>query len=103
MNTTTRKRTMRHPEKWLGRRVDFTKWIVPDGYVRCEFTGKLCRENEALVTFDHWALTRDQRVQLGIWHVEDASWLSDEGYDGIMSLLERAGLYEEYINNAFSL
>lgn len=101
MNIRSSKRTMRHPERFVGKRVDSTRWLIPDGYVQCAFTGKLCREDDALVTFDHWAFSREERLAMRIWHVEDASWLSEEGYDAILAVLETHGKLDYYLNHAF--
>jgi|SRR5690606_30535927 hypothetical protein len=89
------KRTIRNPEKWIGKRVDSTKWIIPDGYWKCAMTGKLYREDQLTITFFHWAFTREFRIQHGLT-VEDADWLSEEGYDLLMLKLQELGLEGAY-------
>lgn len=82
-----------------GKRVDSMKWIIPDGYGFCAITGKMLPESELLVTFAHHHFTREQRSLLGAWGVgwcEDADWLSEEGYEVIMTRVEVCGLMDVY-------
>ena len=92
---TTVKRTMRNPEAFVGKMIDSTKWNIPEGYERCELTGKLYREDDMTVSFPHYffdkAFLREHRI-----YVEDAAWLSDEGYDIIMATLEKLGMMDFY-------
>ncbi len=84
---------------YTGKRVDSTKWIIPEGYGFCAITGKMLPESELLVTFAHHHFTREQRALLGAWGVgwcEDADWLSEEGYEVIMSRVEACGLMDVY-------
>lgn len=95
----TRKRHLRHPEKWIGCRIDTTKWIVPDGYVLCDHTGKLYPEEQALLTFAHWVFERDELRTMGI-HTEDASWLSEDGYYQILDILDVHNRLDYYLRIA---
>lgn len=90
-----KKRTMRNPQAFIGKRVDSTKWNIPEGYSPCAMTGKLHPESDLTITFNHWAFDREFRIQNGI-NVYDAEWLSEEGYDLLMIRLQELGLEEAY-------
>lgn len=89
------RRTMHNPAAFVGKHVDSTKWIIPAGYERCAMTGKLHAEADLERTFFHYAFPKAFLVANGIY-VEDAAWLSDEGYDLIEATLDRLGLLEAY-------
>jgi len=89
MNTTT-KRTMHNPAKFVGKRIDITKWnsIDPwEDYVICRWTGKLMHADNT-VSFNHYAFDRDFLTKHGLM-VECAEWLSEEGYDLLIWELEK--------------
>lgn len=84
---------------FVGKRVDSVKWNIPEGYEICAITGKFHRESSLLVTFAHHHFTRSQLAQLGAYGVgwcEDADWLSEEGYEQIMSRVEACNLADVY-------
>lgn len=89
------RRQMHNPEAFVGKVVDTTKWDVPDGYAICACTGKLFPESQLLITFDHLAFDRQFRIEHGLT-VEDADWLSEEGYFELMDILQRLGLEDAY-------
>lgn len=89
------RQTMHNPNAFLGKRVDTTRWIIPDGYVKCAMTGKLCTEEQASISFAHWMFEREFLIENGIY-VEDADWLCEEGYDLIMAKLDELGYLDYY-------
>lgn len=89
------KRTIRNPQKFIGKKLNPGKWNLPESYVLCAKTGKLCKEADAIITFSHWMFNRKFLTANNIY-VEDAQWLSEEGYDEIVAVLERTGKYDEY-------
>lgn len=90
------KKTIRQPEKFVGMRVDTNKWVIPAGYVLCAKTHKLVAEKNALITFNHHLFSRAFFARVG-WYVEDADWLTEEGWSEIQRDLEAAGLWDGYI------
>jgi hypothetical protein len=83
-----------------GKRVDSTKWVIPDWYARCAVTGKMYPE-EAFTTFSfpHMAFTDEQLKALGSWGVgwvEHADYLSEEGYEILMRRVDALG-YQDLI------
>lgn len=92
--TTTTKRQIRNVNAFVGKLIDFSKWVVPAGYSCCEMTGKLFAEKDA-VSFQHWMFNRDFLKANGIY-VEDAAWLSPEGYDAIMDTLDRLNVLDAF-------
>ena len=105
MNYQTGGKTMKHymsnPAAFVGRRVDPNAWHIPDGYALCRKTWKLQREKDLLRTFAHHLFPREFLLQHGIY-IEDADWLSNEGYDEIMDVLCRLGLYDAYVEAVWS-
>lgn len=95
MNAQTEKRNMTNPAAFIGKRVDPSRWTIPAGYDRCEMTGKLYPHNQLEHTFRHWVFNRDFLAENGIY-VEDAAWLSAEGYDLIMTKLDDLGVLGAY-------
>lgn len=93
--TRTAKRTIRNPEAFIGKRIDTTKWELPYGYDVCRMTGKFMAEDDLCVTFNHYAFEKSFLVANSIY-IEDAEWLSEEGYDLIMAKLEQLGFYDAY-------
>jgi hypothetical protein len=84
---------------FIGKRVDSVKWNIPEGYGFCAITAKFMPESELLVTFAHHHFTKAQRAELGAYGVgwcEDAEWLSEEGYEQIMSRVEACGFKDVY-------
>lgn len=69
----------------------YTAWNIPDGYAICAMTGKFDRFENLSVTFPHHLFDRDFLKANGIY-VEDADWLSAEGYDEIIDVLDRLGM-----------
>jgi hypothetical protein len=96
----TKKRTIRNPEKWIGKRINTVKWNIPCGYEICRQTGKLYPESQLLSSFNHHLFERPWLRANGIF-VEDADWLSDDGYDEIVSVLEKAGVWDQYIEGEY--
>jgi hypothetical protein len=94
------KRQIRNPQAWIGKRINLCTWEIPDGYHLCAKTGKLHAEDDLLVTFAHHTFEREWLISKRIY-IEDADWLSSEGYDEIMDVLKREGRYEYYIEHAF--
>lgn len=90
------KRTIRNPQKFIGKRIDSTKWNIPEGYNLCAFTGKFYAETDLQISFGHHYFDRSWLIEKGIY-VEDAAWLSEEGYDKITSVLEKENLLSSYI------
>jgi hypothetical protein len=84
------KRIIRTPEAFEGKRIDTTKWVIPTGWRICRMTGKLLREDDLGVTFRHYLFDKSLLLANGCY-VEDADWLSEEGFDLIMTKLEAAG------------
>lgn len=96
MNSIRSKRTMHHPAAFIGKRIDSTKWIIPDGYWRCEMTGKLYAEADLVdYSFYHYFFDRSFLVAHGIC-CEAAAWLSEEGYYIIIDKLDQLGLLDAY-------
>lgn len=96
MNNDTKKRTMKTPAAFVGRRVNPDKWNIPAGYGLCRMTQKLHHEDDLLVTFAHWKFEKQFLLDNGIY-VEDAEWLSEAGYDLIMDKLEALGMTAYYV------
>lgn len=94
------KRTMTNPSKWIGKKVNPNKWQIPEGYQLCAKTGKMYAETSLWITFAHWFFDRSWLIEKGIM-VEDAAWLSEEGYDEIMDVLKREGQWERYIERDY--
>jgi hypothetical protein len=96
MYGTEAKRVMRNPEKWIGKRVNGLTWAVPDGFVKCAITHKLCRENDAFIScYVRFFIERAVLSANGIY-VEEADWLSEEGYSIVLDTVERLGLSDQY-------
>lgn len=74
-----------------GKRVDLNKWHLPEGYWTCELTGKLYPEAQLECSFPHYLFDRDMLVANRIY-VEDAAWLSNEGYEIILTKLKNIGV-----------
>lgn len=91
----TQKRTIRNVAAFVGKVVDSTKWNIPNGYFKCEMTGKLFAEADLEHTFNHHFFNREFLVSNHIY-CETAAWLSAEGYDIIMAKLEDLGVLEAY-------
>lgn len=89
------KQNLINPEHHIGKRLDPNKWNIPDGYVLCRKTGMLVREQDALITFFHWAFDRQWLIEKNIY-VEDADWLTLRGYEEIMEVLRREGQLDAY-------
>lgn len=90
------KRTIHNPASFIGKRIDSTKWIIPDGYWRCEMTGKLYAEADLInYSFAHYFFSRHFLIANGIY-CEAAAWLSEEGYDIIMGKLDNLGVLDAY-------
>jgi hypothetical protein len=86
-----------------GKRVDRTKWIIPDWYACCAVTGKMYPEDAFAISFCHMAFTDEQLAALGGWGVgwvECADWLSEEGYDILMSRVDALG-YRKFIDEYY--
>lgn len=96
------KLTMHNPHQFVGKRIDPNRWEIPPNYARCAMTGKLHPIDALVITFRHHIFQWDWLVAHGI-AIEDAAWLSNEGYDQIMDVLKREGRYEEYIESAFGM
>jgi hypothetical protein len=96
--TTTAKRTIRHPEAFVGKVVNANKWNIPEGYAQCAMTYKLFPYNQLEVTFDHTKFEKAFLISNHIY-VECAEWLSEEGYFEIMGVLQKVGKYDYYLNN----
>lgn len=89
-------RVMQHPEKWIGKRVDGIKWAIPDGFVKCAITNKLYRERDAYLScYVRFFIDRSVLSVNGIY-VEEADWLSEEGYHIVLDTIERLGLSHLY-------
>ena len=91
-----KKHTIKTPSKWIGKKVDTNKWSIPQGYHLCAKTGKLFAEDDLLVTFAHWLFDRSWLVAKGIM-VEDADWLSEEGFFEIADVLKREEKWHYYL------
>jgi hypothetical protein len=86
-----------------GKRVDSNKWIIPDWHAKCAVTGKMYPEDAFAISFPHHAFTREQLNDLGGWGVgwvEDADWLSEEGYDILMARVDALG-YRHFIDEYY--
>ncbi len=94
------KKLMRHPERFVGKVIDTTKWIVPDAYERCVVTGKLHRRDDLEYSLDHWAFDK-QWLKARHIYFEDAEYMSEEGWIIVERVLEREGVYEQYREIAF--
>lgn len=81
------KRTIHNPVAFVGKKLDTTKWNMPEGWNVCAKTGKFMNENDLCNTFSHYLYEKAFLISNNIY-VEDAAWLSDEGYDEIMMVLE---------------
>lgn len=86
---------------YTGKRVDSTKWEIPDWYGVCRVTAKMYPESAFWdFSFPHHAFTREQLDILGPWGVgwvEHADYLSEEGYYQLMDRVEKAG-YQHFID-----
>lgn len=91
----TTKRTIRNPQAFVGKVIDSTKWNVPEGYDKCEMTGKLHPYSALERTFEHHFFDRQFLIDNHIY-CEDAAWLSDEGYDLIIAKLDELGVLDAY-------
>lgn len=92
--TSTAKRTMRNPEKFVGKRIDRTKWILPEDfdleYAVCAYTGQVFRQREG-DSFPDFLFERSWLKANGLC-VEAAEWLSAEGYELMISKIALLGL-----------
>lgn len=93
--TTKRQMTEAQAKALTGKRIDPNKWKLPEGFKTCAMTGKLHPECALECSFSHWAFERSFLIEHGIC-IEDADWLSEEGYDLIMAKLESLGLLSQY-------
>ncbi len=93
--TATEKKAIKNPEKHIGKRVNPNKYVIPEGYVLCAMTGKFYAERDAEISFAHWAFDSKWLRQRHIY-IEDADWLSQDGYDRIMDVLKDEGVYDRY-------
>lgn len=92
------KRNMLNPDAFVGKRIDmYTAWNIPDGYAVCAMTGKFDRCENLSVTFPHYLFDKTFLKTHGIY-VEDADWLSAEGYDEIIDVLDRLGMLSTYLD-----
>lgn len=90
------KRVMRNPERFIGKRINGLIWSEPDGYCRCAITGKFHRQDDAMIScYVRHFIDRKVLSANGIY-VEEADWLSQEGYDIVLSTIERLGLSDQY-------
>jgi hypothetical protein len=89
--TTKRNMTEAQAKHYTGKRVDLMKWQLPEGYETCELTGKLYPQSELEISFPHYLFDKKMLIANGIY-VEDASWLSEEGYGIILTKLENIGV-----------
>lgn len=78
-----------------GKRVNRDKWQLPDGFAVCAVTDKMLPESELLVTFQDGHLTAERWALVGP-RIEDADWLSEEGYGLLMDRVGAAGLMDVY-------
>jgi len=90
MNTTTSKRTIRHPEKWIGKRLDLSKWQLPTDYTTCRWTGEVMHV-DAGVSWPDYLFDWGWLTQVGL-NVEGAEYLSERGYDQMVERLNRLGV-----------
>jgi len=93
MNPT--KRTIHTIGAFVGKQIDPTKWEIPSGYERCEITGKLHPESELEITFQHYLFDKAFLTANGIY-CEDAAWLSAEGFDHILGVLDDCDVLAAY-------
>ena len=84
------KRTIQNPEYFEGKIIDTTKWIMPPGWNVCAKTGKFMNEDNLCNTFSHYLYEKTFLIDNGIY-IENANWLSDEGYEEIIITLETIG------------
>ena len=91
----TSKRTIHSIGAFTGKRIDTTKWTIPAGYERCEITGKLLPESELEITFQHYLFDKAFLTSNGIY-CEAAAWLSQEGYDFILGVLDDCDVLAAY-------
>lgn len=84
------KRTMHNPEYFEGKRISVGKWNLPDGWDVCAYTGRLHRWDDLMVTFPHTRFDRQWLLDHNLY-VEDAEWLSVEGWDQMVAKLEALG------------
>lgn len=97
MTTITIKRTMHNPTAFLGKRIDETKWIITDArYQVCRMTYKLFDTAAGDPSFGHYHFEKQFLLDNGIY-VEDAEYLSLEGFAQIQQALEDLGLWDQYI------
>ena len=90
-------RVMHNPDAFVGKVVDGVFWAVPEGYVKCAITGKLHKEEDAYIScYVRFAFSREFLSSNGIY-VEEADWLSEEGYDIVISTLDRLGVLDQYL------
>jgi hypothetical protein len=74
-----------------GKRIDLNKWYLPEGYEVCEITGKMHPVSELETSFPHYLFDREMLVTNRIY-VEDAAWLSEEGYGIVLTKLGNIGV-----------
>jgi hypothetical protein len=83
--------TVKQIKHYTGKRVNSVKWQIPDGYERCAMTGKMYPDTLLEVSFPHTLFDRDMLLSNHIY-VEDAEWLSQEGFELILMKLEQIGV-----------
>jgi hypothetical protein len=96
------KRKMHNPAAFVGQRINLTKWQLPRNaeYAICRMTGKLMHMDDLGVTFWHQAFERSFLSKHGIM-IEDADWLSEEGYEAIMNKLVSLGELDTYLRHCY--
>ena len=87
-NQTCKKRIIKHPERFEGKRIDPNKWILPPYWHLCRQTSRLYHENDLLVTFSSYRYERLWLRSVGIY-ADDADWLCEDGYEEILAILEK--------------
>lgn len=89
MKTTT-KRTIRHPEKWVGKRIDLNKWQLPEDYTVCRWTGEVMHVHHGVswpdFIFD-WGWLKAHGL-----NIDAAEYLSKRGYDQMVQRLADLGV-----------
>lgn len=97
------KRQMRNPQAHVGKVIRSGRWQIPDDYACCAMTGKLHRTaNLECTVYVREVFGKQFLLDNGIY-VEEADWLSEEGYGQIMDILYRLDLYDFYIKASFDL
>jgi len=89
------KRNMTNINYYIGKKLDLNKWNIPEGYELCAKTGKFYAISDLCVTFAHWMFDRNWLIEKNIM-IEDAAWLSEEGYDQIIEVVKAEGKYDQY-------